>query len=134
MQRRPETSATGKFSSVMIPDDANILSAVKKCYNRKSCFRASVDVENVSRSTFCVLIHCPDMAVQQELLSCLTRFGWQFNKNRKTIQQESAGNSCCFARCRFRNIMDCCIAWQCKPMTINMLYCHTEKCSKQSKE
>lgn len=134
MQRRPETSATGKFSSVMIPDDANILSAVKKCYNRKSCFRASTDAKNVSNCGFCAFIHCPTKAIQQETRSCLTRFERQDNKKRKAIQQELVGNPYCFARRRFRRMVGRGIEKRHKSMIVNTLHQSNEKRPKLPKE
>ena len=84
-------------------DDANIFQTVKNYYNRKLRFRTIVDAKNVAHSAFYAFIHCPTMAIQQEQHSRLTRFEWQFNKNRYAIQQESVGNPYCFAMRRFRH-------------------------------
>ena len=118
----------------MIPDDANIFSAVKNYYNRKSCFRASADAKNVSHSAFCAFTHCPTMPVQQELHSCLTRFGWQNNNKRKTVQQELVGNSCCFARRRLWRMVDSDMTNQRKSMIISIIRYNIAKRSKLPKE
>ena len=122
------------FASDMIPDDANIFSVVKNYYNRKSCFRASSDAKNVSHGAFCSFIHCKKMYIQQELQSYLTRFGWQDNNNRKTIQQESVSNPYCFASRRLWHIVGHDIEKQCNSLTINTLNYSVAKCSKLSKE